>query len=396
MEWPFEFSFMVFLIIAFLSYTIEIKTKSRLSLPFALGIICIIGFETGLFPTAFIVQSKMKEIGVIAFNMLIIHSGTMIDFKALKAQKKNIFIAVAGVAIMSVVIIGGVGPFIGKEFGAMAPGPLVGGGAAAAISSISMMRVDPGVAVFPWLIFMVQGFFGIPLCSYLIRKELKLILNDYRKAGNKKVVRNMYSAANIEGKTRLCDRIPAKYKTTAYYLGTLMIVSVFNRWLNVSFLMQFGININITALIFGVLLGSLGVLERGPLIKSNTMSFLMLGLMALMADTLAHTQLSVLVSLLIPLVVVCAVGAVVLIIVGIIASKIYKFSIYRGIIITLNSMVGFPVNLQLVEESANKLGKDDEEKQVLKGSFNPMLSASSTVIVNIVSILLASMVLFFI
>ncbi|MEG2018691.1 MAG: hypothetical protein RR128_09575, partial [Clostridium sp.] len=160
MEWPFEFSFRMFLIIAFLSYAIEIRSKSRLSLPFALGIICIIGFGTGLFPIEFIVESKMKEIGVIAFNMLIIHSGTMIDFKALKAQKKNIFIAVTGVVIMSVVIIWGVGPFIGKEFGAMSPGPLVGGGAAAAISSISMMRVDPGIAVFPWLIFMVQCFFG--------------------------------------------------------------------------------------------------------------------------------------------------------------------------------------------------------------------------------------------
>ncbi|MEG2018690.1 MAG: hypothetical protein RR128_09570, partial [Clostridium sp.] len=234
------------------------------------------------------------------------------------------------------------------------------------------------------------------LCSYLIKKESKLILNDYRKCGNKKTERNMHSAATIEERTRLCDRIPAKYKTTAYYLGTLMIVSVFNRWLNVSFFMKFGININITALIFGVLLGSLGVLERGPLIKSNTMSFLMLGLMALMADTLAHTPLSVLVSLIVPLIIVCVIGASVLIIVGIVASKIYKFSIYRGIIITLNSMVGFPVNLQLVEESANKLGKDNEEKLVLKGSFNPMLCAGSTVIVNIVSILLASMVLFFV
>lgn len=392
MEWPFEFSFMVFLIIAFLSYAIEIKTKSRLSLPFALGIICIVGFGTGLFPTSFIVQSKMKEIGVIAFNMLIIHSGTMIDFKALKTQKKNIFIAVASVIIMSIVVILGAGAIIGKEFGAMAPGPLVGGGAAAAISFISMMGVDPGIAVFPWLIFMVQCFFGIPLCSYLIKKESGIILEGYRKNGKGK---NMQSAVASESKIRLCDRIPARYKTTAYYLGTLMIVSVFNRWLNVSFLMKFGININITALIFGILLGNLGILESGPLIKSNTMSFLMLGLMALMADTLANTPLSVLRSLVTPLIVVCVIGLFVLIIVGVVASKIYKFSIYRGIMITVNSMVGFPVNLQLVEESAKKLGKNEEERMIIKGCLNPILSSGSTVIVNIISILLASMVLFF-
>lgn len=396
MEWPFEFSFMVFLIIAFLSYAIEIRTKSRLSLPFALGIICIIGFGTGLFPKDFIVQSKMKEIGVIAFNMLVIHSGTMIDFKAIKSQKKNILIAVVGVVIMSAAVIWGVGPIIGREFGAMSPGPLVGGGAAAAISSISMMRVDPGIAVFPWLIFMVQCFFGIPLCSFLIKKESQLILDRCRKGNKNKVSENMQSAVTNEEKIKLCDRIPAKYRTTAYYLGTLMIVSVFNRWLNVSFFMKFGININITALIFGILMGSLGILERGPLIKSNTMSFLMLGLMALMADTLANTPLSVLSSLIIPLIIVCTIGAVILILVGAIASKIYKFSLYRGIIITLNSMVGFPVNLQLVEETANKLATDNEEKQLLKETLNPILSAGSTVIVNIVSILVASMVLFFI
>lgn len=400
MEWPFEFSFMAFLIIAFLSYAIDIKSKSRLSLPFALGIICIIGFGTGLFPKEFIVQSKMKEIGIIAFNMLIINSGTMIDFKALKSQRRNILIAVTGVLIMSAVIIWGLGPIMGKEIGAMSPGPIVGGGAAAAISSISMMRVNPGIAVYPWLIFMVQCFFGIPLCAYFIKKESKVILDNYRKGGKKKSSHNMQSAATsdaiIEDKKRLCDRIPEKYKTTAYYLGTLMIVSFFNRWLSVSFLMQFGININITALIFGILLGSMGILERGPLIKSNTMGFLMLGLMALMGDTLAHTELSVLVSLIVPLLVVLLVATAVLILVGMAASKIYKFSIYRGIILTLNSMVGFPVNLQLVEEAASTVGANNEEKQVLKGSLNPMLSSSSTVIVNIVSILLASIVLFFI
>lgn len=396
MNWPFEFSFMVFLIIAFLSYVIEIKSKSRLSLPFALGIICIIGFGTGVFPTEFIVESKMKEIGVIAFNMLVIHSGTMIDFKALKAQRKNILIAVSAIVIMSMVIIGGVGSFIGKEFGAMAPGPLVGGGAAAAISSISMMRVNPGIAVFPWLIFMLQCFFGIPLLSYLIKKESTLLLEGYRKGSKKKAEKNIQSAVTSEEKRRICDRIPNKYKTTAYYLGTLMIVSVFNRWLNVSFLMRFGININITALIFGILLGTLGILERGPLIKSNTMGFLMLGLMALMGDTLANTPIPVLISLITPLIVVFVIAITVLILVGIAASKIYKFSVYRGVIITLNSLVGFPVNLQLVEEAANKLGKDNEEKLMLKGTLNPMLSAGSTVIVNIVSILLASMVLFFV
>ena len=396
MNWPFEFSFLIFLIIAFLSCAIEIRSKSRLSLPFALGIICIVGFGTELFPKEFIVQSKMKEIGIIAFNMLVIHSGTMVDFKAIKEQRRSIIIAVTGVFIMSVVILCGVGAFIGKEFGAMSPGPLVGGGAAAAISSISMMRINPEIAVFPWLIFMVQCFFGIPIYFYLIKKESILILNDYRKVHEKKAVTNMQSAVAYEGKIKLCDRIPAKYKTTAYYLGTIMIISVFNRWLNVSFLMQFGFNINITALIFGILLGTLGILERGPLIKSNTMGFLMLGLMALMADTLAHTPVYVLSSLIIPLVIVSVVGVTVLIVVGTIMSKIYSFSPYRGIIITLNSMVGFPVNLQLVDEAANKLGKDNEEVQVIKGSLNPMLSAGSTVVVNIVSILLASMVLFFV
>lgn len=396
MEWSFEFSFMMFLIIVFLSYAIEIRTKSRLSLPFALGIICIIGFGTGLFPKNFIVQSKMKEIGVIAFNMLVIHSGTMIDFKAIKSQKKNILIAVGGVVIMSAVVIWGVGPIIGREFAAMSPGPLVGGGAAAAISSISMLRVDPGIAVFPWLIFMAQCFFCVPFCSFLIKKESQLILDGYRKGSKNKVSGNIQSAVTNEEQIKLCDRIPAKYKTTAYYLGTLMIVSVFNRWLSVSFFMEFGININITALIFGILMGSLGILERGPLIKSNTMSFLMLGLMALMVDTLASTSLSVLSSLIIPLIIVCTIGAVILILVGVTTSKICKFSLYKGIIITLNSMVGFPVNLQLVEETANKLATDNEEKQLLKGTLNPILSAGSTVIVNIVSILLASMVLFFV
>ncbi|MEG0307174.1 MAG: hypothetical protein RR636_04470 [Clostridium sp.] len=398
MEWPFELSLMVFLIIAFASNVVDIKTRSRLSLPFALGIICIVGFSTGLFPTEFIVASKMKDVGFIAFNMLIIHSGTMIDFKQLKSQKQSLIIAIIGVLIMSAVIIFGMSPFIGKELGAMSPGPIIGGGAAAAISSISVMQIKPELSVYPWMIFMLQCFFGIPICAFVIRKESNLILNNYRKNKNisKKVNGDMKNNTIVDERSKLCDRIPEKYKTTAYYLGALMIISVFNRWLNVSFVADLGINLNITALIFGIALGQLGIIDRAPLIKSQTMGFLMLGLMALMANTLAHTPIKVIISLIIPILAVFIVATIILVLVGIVASKIYKFSPYKGIMITLNSMVGFPVNLMLVDEASAKLSKNNEEKQVLKMNLNPVLSTGSTVIVNIISIVLASMVTVFI
>lgn len=395
MPWTFEFSLMIFLIIVFVSQAISSKTRSRIPLPFSLGIICIIGFATGLFPPDFIGKSKMKDVGFIAFNVLIIHSGTMLDFKKLKMQKRTILICCC--AILSLIFIIGFGltPFIGKELAFISIGPIIGGGAACAIASISISRINSDFMVYPWMIFMIQGFFSIPICAWAIRKYAVKILYRYRKCNHEVACSFNPSIPLTDNKINLCDKIPKQYKTTAYYLGFLMIISVFNRWLYTAFFSKIGIHITVTALILGIILGQLGVMDRKPLLKSDSMGFLMLGLMALMGNTLAHTPLSNILSLIQPILIVFIFATVILIAVGFIAGKLLGFSPYRGIAITVNCMVGYPINSILVQEAITDLAKNNDEKQLLQSTLMPPLMAGFMFIMNIISIFLASIVVVF-
>ena len=388
MSWSFEFSLMIFLLIIFISQTISVKTRSRISLQFVLGIICILGFALGLFPPDFIEKSKMKDVGFIAFNVLVVHSGTMLDFKKLKMQWKAITLCCSAILAVTAVVGFGLSPFIGKELALISPGPIVGGGAACAIASNSLFKIRPGLAAYPWLLFMVQGFFGFPLCAWAMRKEMRRILAESR----------MGCAARDHGREPpplldpkgFCERVPEEYKTTAYYLGLLMIVSVFNRWLYTAFLARTGIGMNVTALLFGIVLGQLKIIDRNPLQKSDSMGFLMLGLMALMGNALAKMSLAAILSLIPVILLVFSVSFIILVTTGVVTAKVFKFSIYKGIAITTSCMVGFPFTTALVKETALKIAESDEERGLLEARLMLPLVTSSILISNVVSIFLAS------
>jgi hypothetical protein len=388
MSWSFEFSLATFLIIIIISQAISIKTRSRISLQFILGVICIFGSAAGLFPIDFIEKAKMKDIGMIMYNMLIISSGTTLDFKRLKIQWKAIALCCIGVIVVTLAVGLGLSSFIGKDLAIVSPGPVVGGGAASAIASNSLSRLQSGLAAYPWLLFMVQGFFGLPLFAWAVRKEAHNIL---KKFGTENIEHNNSSEIKSFQTPKVSyKRIPRKYKTAAYYLGSLMIVSVFNRWLYDAFLVKTGIGINVTALLLGIFLGQLHIMERDPLQKSGSMEFLMLGLMALMGDVILKTPLKVILSLIPAVIIVFSVSSIVLIIIGTITARVFKFSIYKGISIALSSLVGFPLVVGIVKESVLKVTQNSKEAALLESTLMPSIVASSILVTNAISILLAS------
>ncbi|MCX7022987.1 MAG: hypothetical protein NT080_00010 [Spirochaetes bacterium] len=350
------------------------------------------GFALGWFPPDFIEKSKMKDVGFIAFNVLVVHSGTMLDFGKLKTHGKAIVLCCTAVLAVTAVVSFGIAPFIGKELALISPGPVVGGGAACAIASNSLLAIRPGLAAYPWLLFMVQGFFGIPLCAWAMGKDARGILAESRKSGataSRDRGREFPPVLVGEG---LCGRIPEKYKGTAYYLGLIMIVSVFNRWLSTAFLARLGLGMDVTALLFGIALGQLRIIDRDPLQKSDSMGFLMLGLMALMGNALAKTPPAAILSLIPVVLLVFSVSSIVLVATGIVAGKVLKFSAYRGITLAVNCMVGFPFIATLVKATAVKTAGNGEERDLLESRLMPPLAAGSMLIGNVVSIFLASFV----
>lgn len=384
MDWSFEVSLMVFLVIAFVSQWIAGLTKSKLSLPFVLGVICIGGFALNIFPKDFVQKSKLIEVGTIAFNVLIIHSGSMFNLRHIKKNRKAAILVFTSVVVMTMVIVFGLRPLIGKEVAYIAPSSMIGGGASCAIGSIGILKKAPQFSSFPWLVFMFQSLFSLPLFVVMLKKE---------KSKKKKADVQATIVEEQCEKKMLCERIPKKYRTPAFYLAMLMVISVANRWLNSLFLADLGISITMSALIIGMVLGQLGIIERAPLKNSDSFGLLMIGLMSLMANSFAHTPLNLVLSLLIPLLWCFVICTLILVIIGILMSKPLGFSKNMGVLLAVSTMVSFPINTFIIK---GIYGGNQQQDSSEISNLISKTNIGSLYIVNIFSVLIISIMLNFV
>ncbi|MBU0927881.1 MAG: hypothetical protein KKA67_09035 [Spirochaetes bacterium] len=406
MPWSFELSLLAFLLIVFASQSLAIATKSRISLPLALGALCVAGFALGVLPKDFVSASRMRDVGFIAFNVLIVHSGTLLDFKSLRARRGAVAIGLACAAALAVVLGLGMSPVVGREAALLSIGPVVGGGAACAIASNSAIRKLPGLAALPWMIFMAQGFFGLPLFAFATRKEagrLAALRASGTTAGSGAAAQpragarvSADSASVAAGlapsRAPLCERIPGRYRTISYYLAALMLVAVFNRWLYGAVFMRLGVHPALTGLVLGALLARLGILERDPLVKSGAMGFLMLGLMALMADSLAATPPGVVLALAGPTLAVLAVGASVVGLVGAALGKRFAGSAYRGLAIASACMISMPPPMVVARGVIGSVSADDGTRAAIEAELAPDVEAASALVTNFAAIAIAGLV----
>lgn len=414
--WAFDRSFLVFLVIVFISLTLAAKLKSMIPMPLIYGILFAVGFGTGALPTDMLLSANMIAVGTIAFNVLVIHSGTMINLGLLKQKKQETILCVLA-AVFLVLIVGfGLTPILGKGLAFLAPGSVIGGGASCAIASRWVLDKNPGISVFPWLIFMFQGLFSVPVVTWALKRESKALLQEFREkmqmqsavavdSGNVDATTGngtdgksrpgIVQPQSIGVKTALCDRIPAKYKNTAYYLGIIMVVTVINNLMHGTILSGLHMNPNLTALLLGFILGGLGFMDKAPLFKADSYGLLLMGLMGLMANTIAKYPWQALLGFLPVLILVFVVSTVVLVLCGIIGAKICGFRAERGVALTMNCMMGFPVNDMLTTNAAS-IGVTEAERGYIKSQTGPLLGIGTMLISNAVSVVFVSIMVIFV
>ena len=313
--WAFDKSFLVFLLIAFVSMALASKLRSMISMPLIYGTVFILGFALNILPKDMLLSANMIAVGTIAYHVLVVHSGIMIHFRLLKGHKKEVLLCIFSPMILILVVGIGLRPVLGRELSLLAPGAVVGGGASCAIASRIIMEKVPELSVFPWMIFMMQGLFCVPVVTWVVKKDSQMLLAGFRETIP---AESTGAKSGIpEGAEKLCMRIPEKYKTAPYFLGTVMLVTYMNHLLQNTIFSNLHINGNITALILGMVLANVGLLERAPLFRSDSYGLLILGLMGLMANTLSNCPWYLIVSYLPKLLLIFAVSSVILVFCGI-------------------------------------------------------------------------------
>lgn len=401
--WAFDKSFLVFLLIAFAAMALAQKLRSLIPMPLIYGIIFIIGFGTGVLPKDMLLSANMVAVGTIAFNVLVVHSGTMVNFPLLRARWKETLLCLGAFLILIAVNLLVLTPVLGRGLAFLSPGSVVGGGASCAIASRWVSQSHPELAVFPWLIFMLQGLFCVPVVTWALKKESQRLLAGCREMGKqKKKDGKMTARGNIGKKTvpeskrkALCSRIPDVYKTTPYFLGSIMIATVLNNLLQNTVLSGVNINPNITGLLLGILFGSLGLMDKAPLFRSDSYGLLILGLMGLMANTLANTPWQAIAGYIPALLLVFVLSSAVLLLCAAAGVKLLGMSRYRAVILLMNCMMGFPVNDMLLGQAA-ALGTTEQERGFLKSELGPALGIGTMLISNGLSILAVGILVLFV
>jgi hypothetical protein len=145
----------------------------------------------------------------------------------------------------------------------------------------------------------------------------------------------------------------------------------------------------VTALLLGLAIRRLGLLDRGPLFFSDSYGILLLGLMGLFVNILANNPLGNLIRLLPAVLITLALSSLILVLGGFLCARAGRFSPWRGIALTMNTMMGFPVNKALIEE-ASQAGTTPAERGFIASQLEPVLGMGTMLVSNALSILVVS------
>ena len=376
---------------------IAIKTKSIVSSMFTCSVIFIIGFWLGI-PQTLFSDSSLYVIGAMLITSLLVHMGTMISLKQLKAQWKTVLIAsgaVVGIAALVLLI----GPMLMGQNESLVAAPVISGGVIAALKMQESMMASgvsnaEALAVFATVLMVIEGFVGYPLASFMLRKEAKRI--------KKELDAGTYVPEEVKEEAETKRLIPApkeEIDSENFYLAKTAIVALLATLAAAGLEKLTGVNIidkNIMSLLFGIIAHELGFLESGILVKGNALGLGMAALMTVVFASLANATPDVLLEILPAIIISQILGVLGYVIFSLIVGKLLKVSPYLSIAIGSTANYGFPGTYVISKEVSKVIGETEEEKEIILDAILPKMLVGGFVTVSIASGFLASIVAAFI
>ena len=381
-------AFSIVLFILAVGELVSMKTKARIPSVFVSAVLFLIGFWTVL-PKDVVTQSSFAEpVVYLSMYLLLTHMGTLMSLRELLAQWKTVVIALGGIAgIMALTLtIGNL--FFGWENVVAGTPPLTGGVVASILmSSAATERGLTSIAVLATAMYVIQGFFGYPITSFLLKKEANRLADKIR-SGEIEVNNEDFEEAKEESEDnsfRIFPPLPEKYQTTYVILLKLGIVAA----LAVSAAPLLHLNEFVVCMVFGVIGREIGFLEEKALVKSGSFGFLITILMAFIFAGLSDATPSMLAEIAVPLFGIILLGLTGMIIFSMLVGKLFGYTKEMSISIAMTALYGFPPNYILTIESARASTKNDEEYQYAVDEMLPKMLVGGFTTVTIASVIIA-------
>lgn len=376
---------------------ISAKTKAIFSMMFVSSIILMIGFWVGL-PTTIFEDSGLAQIGVVLIGFLITHMGTLMSFKELKEQWKTAIIALVAVVGIGVFLFVVGSPILGREYAVAAAPPISGGVVAAIImGEAAQAQGLETIMIFTTLLVVVQGFFGYPVASIMLKKEanrLSKLFKENKLSSQNKISNEIAATATLDNekpKHKIIPPLPKELQTSFILLAKLGLVAVIG--FKLSELTNGIIHQYVMCLFVGIAAREVGFLEENIMTKANAFGLGMAGLMTVVFSSLTQATPQVVFSLLKPLAISLTLGALGAGLSALVIGRILGYSKEISVAIGVSALFGFPGTFIISNEVSNAVGESDEEKKAILDEILPKMLVAGFVTVTVSSVVLASVML---
>lgn len=376
--------------ILFIGDFVSIRTKAWIPSVFIAAILFILGYWT-FFPKEIIsIAGVPPVVATMMIYLLITNMGTLLSLRQLKEQWKSILISLAGILgiIVALFTIGTL--LFGVKTVIVAIPPLVGGVVSALIMSEGAANAGlTTLSVFAIVIYVMQGFAGYPLTSIVLKKEGKELLQKFRIGEITIAGQTKDEVGKPKEELKMFRKLPEKYNTDYFKLFRLAFVGFLAYGVSTLLNPILEISPFVLCLLFGIIAGSIGFLERNVLQKANSFGICILVLMLFVFDALKNATPSMIMQLFYPLVGTIVIGVIGMYIFSFIIGKILKVSKNMAFAVSLTALYGFPADYIITNEVIKSLTEDEKEREVLTSHMLPPMLVGGFISVTIVSVILA-------
>lgn len=376
---------------------VSTATKSWVPSVFVTAIVFLIGFWTFIPPTVCGDTTLVAMAGGIGAMMLVANMGTMISLKQFAEQWKTIVVCVFGLVGMCLFVWFICPLFMRRELIIAGLPPLTGGVVATQImTAAAEAKGDTEAVVMAVCCYCIQGFVGYPLTSICLNKYGRAELAKLR-AGEvtlteEEIERNKGFGSTAIAKDepkKLVPKIPDKWNTPNFMIAKLACAAWIASLLGQISFGNFKLNQMVWALIVGIVLSALGILDTNILARSSSSGIMMLGLMLVVFNGLSQCTPAMLGTIIGPMLGLIVIGVVGMGLFAFIIAKILKMSFYLAFANGLNALYGFPPNAILTEGVCDALAANQDEKGYLMSKMFPSMIVGGFVCVTITSVILA-------
>lgn len=378
-EQPIVATVMLFALLA-LGELISIATRARIPMLMTAMIGFLVFTWIGVFPENILELSTLPALGAILIGPLIIHMGTLMPFSTLKKQWRAVVISICGVLGALILVLTIVPLVFDFETAASGIGPISGGVVALLITTEKLNEIGmTGIVVIPVLIAALQTPIGMPLISFLLKRYAGYFVKN--TTATKKEIEDITE-----------EEVPVRF--SIFKNNIILLFTVFLLAAVATILSEYtGIHYTLFSLLFGILMLNAKLFPQAVLQKSNSFSFMMVGLIFVVIGTMGGITPQDVMNNIPPVLLILLTGVGGLALGGLIASKAVGWHPFKGMPVALTALVGFPGDYIICEEvSRSTTDNAVDQERVFSEIVTPML-IGGFVTVTIASVVIATFVM---